>query len=89
MKPRLYYSEQQKEHIQEKAYQFIWNNYVIFAQKYYNSTTLPTWVVYATCVSKNSIVFQDVIFYLLLYKVIRWSSHVSQKSSFLILWFLS
>ena len=31
---------QQKEHIQESAYQYIWNNYEIFAQKYYNSTTL-------------------------------------------------
>ena len=39
-------------------------------------------VVYATCVSKNSVVYQDVIFYLLLYNVTRWSSHIRKKSSF-------
>ena len=39
------------------------------------------WVVYATCVSKNSDVYQDVI-YLLWYKVIRWSSHICKISSF-------
>ena len=43
-----YYSEQQKEQVQEKAYQYIWNNYVIFAKKYI-STTLSMCVVY-TCV---------------------------------------
>ena len=37
----------------------------MFAQKYYNSTNLSMWVVYATCVSKNSVVYQDVIFYFL------------------------
>ena len=38
--------QQQKEHIQEIAYQCIWNNYIIFAQKCYNSTTLSMWIVY-------------------------------------------
>ena len=28
-----YYNEQQREHIQERAYQCIWNNCMIFAQK--------------------------------------------------------
>ena len=37
--------QQQKEHIQEKAYQCLWNNYIIFAQKCYNSTTLSMWLV--------------------------------------------
>ena len=32
--------------------------------------------------SKNSIVFKDVIFYLRWYNVRRWSSHISKKSSF-------
>ena len=32
---------------------------------------------------KNSIVFKDVIFYLRWYNVIRWSSHICKKSSFL------
>ena len=82
-KPWLYYSEQQKQHIQERAYQCIWSNYIMFAQKYYNSTNLWMWVVYATCVSKNSVVYQDVIFHLLWYNVIRWSSHIRKKSSFL------
>ena len=36
-----------------------------------------------TCVSKKSIVSKDLIFYLLWYNVIRWSSHVCKKSSFL------
>ena len=40
MKLWQYYSEQQKELIEERAYQCIWNNYVKFAQKYYNFTTL-------------------------------------------------
>ena len=40
------------------------------------------WVVYATCVSKNSIVSQDVIFYLLWCKVIRWSSHLPKNHIF-------
>ena len=33
--------------------------------------------------SKNSVVYHDVIFYLLWYNVIRWSSHMRKKSSFL------
>ena len=36
-----------------------------------------------TQVSKNSIVFVDVTFYLRWYNVIRWSSHICKKSSFL------
>ena len=43
------------------------------------------WVVYTTYMSKNSIVSEDVIFYLFWYKVIRWSSHIPKKSSFLII----
>ena len=40
---------------------------IIFAQKYYNSTTLSVWVVYTyTCVSKNTIMSKDTIFYLFL-----------------------
>ena len=69
IKLRQDYSEQQKEHIQEKAYQCIWNTYIIFPQKYYNSTTLPMWVVY-THVSKISIVSKDLVFYVHWYKVI-------------------
>ena len=40
---------------------------IIFAQRYYNSATFSIWVVYTTCVSKNSIVSQKVIFYNLWY----------------------
>ena len=36
-------------------------------KKYYNSTTLSICVVYTTHMSKNSIVSQDAIFYLLWY----------------------
>ena len=36
-----------------------------------------------TCMSKNSIVTKDLIFYLLWYGVVRWSSHLFKKSSFL------
>ena len=36
-----------------------------------------------TCVSINSIVPKDLIFYFLWYNVIRWSSHFCKKSSFL------
>ena len=32
-----------------------------------------------TYVSKNAIMFKDTIFYLLLYNVICWSSHIIQK----------
>ena len=35
-----------------------------------------------TCVSKNSIVSKDLIFYLLWCNAIRWSSHICKKSSF-------
>ena len=34
-------------------------------------------------VSKNTVESEDAIFYLLLYNVIRWSSHIYNKSSFL------
>ena len=83
IKPWQYYSEQQKKHIQERAYQCLWNKYITFAQKYHNSTKLSMWIVYATCVSKNSIVYHDVIFYLLWYNMIRSSSHIRKNSSFL------
>ena len=36
-----------------------------------------------TCVSKNTFVSKDAIFYLLWYNVIRWSNHICRKSSFL------
>ena len=35
-----------------------------------------------TCVSKNSTVSKDSIFYLLWHNVIRWSNHICKKSSF-------
>ena len=35
-----------------------------------------------TCVSKNSIVSKDAIFYLLWYNVISWSSHICKKYFF-------
>ena len=57
----------------KSAYQYIWNNYKIFAQKYYGSTTLSIWIVYTKCVSKNSFASEDVIFYLLWYKLLSWS----------------
>ena len=53
MKLWQYYSKQEKEHIQERGYHWIRNNYIIIAQKYYNSTTLSMWVVYKyMCVKK-------------------------------------
>ena len=60
-------------------------SYIIFAQKYYNSTTLSMWVVYTHMLSKNSIASKDLIFYLLWYNVIRWSrtSHICKISYFL------
>ena len=36
-----------------------------------------------TCVSKNSIVSKDMIFYLLWHNVLLWNSHIYKKSSFL------
>ena len=36
-----------------------------------------------TCVSKNSIVSKDLIFCHLWYNLVRWSSHICKKSSFL------
>ena len=36
-----------------------------------------------TCVSKNSVVSKDIIFYLFWYNAIRWNSHICKKSSFL------
>ena len=65
-----------------RVYQCIWDNYVILAQKYHNSTTLSIWVVYAY-ISKNAIVSKDVIFYLLRYNVINWNSHIYKKYLFL------
>ena len=41
------------------------------------------WLFIHTCVSINSIMSKDVIFYLLWYNVIRWSSHICKISSFL------
>ena len=48
----------------KKAYQCIWNNYLIFTQKYYNSTTLSMWVAIHMCVSKNLIMSKDLVLYL-------------------------
>ena len=45
------------------------NNYLIFAQKYYNSTTSSMWVVYTNMCVKNAVVSKDVIFYLFWYNV--------------------
>ena len=54
-----YYSEQQKKHIQERASQCIWNKDLIFAQKYFNSTTLSMRVVYTyMCVWKFNCVYR-------------------------------
>ena len=83
-------SEQHKEDIQERAYQCIWNGYMIFTQKLYNSTTLSMWVVYLcwlfinTKVSKNSVQFKDVIFYFRWNNVIRWSSHICKRFSLIL-----
>ena len=66
-----------------RAYQCIWDNYIIFAQKYYNFTTLSIWVVYTSLVSKSAIVPKYMIFYLLWYNVMRWNGHVYKKSCFL------
>ena len=38
-----------------KAYQCIWNNFIIFAQKYYSFITLSSGLFIDTCVPKNSI----------------------------------
>ena len=46
MKLWWYYSEEEVEHIQERAYQYIWNNYIINTEKYHNFTYLSMWVVY-------------------------------------------
>ena len=54
--------------------------YIYLYYVYYNSTNLSMWVVYTTCVSKNSIL-NYVIFYLE-YNVIRWSSHICKKLLF-------
>ena len=53
--------------------------------KCYNSTTLSMCVVYRTCVSKNSIASQDVIFYLLRYNTISWSSQIKKNLLFSLL----
>ena len=41
-----YYSEQQKVHIQERAYLCIWNSDIVIVQEYYNFTALLIWIVY-------------------------------------------
>ena len=67
-----------------RAYQCIWDNYIILAQKCYNSTTCQCGLLIHKCVSKSAIVSKDAIFYLLLNNVIRWSRHhIYKKSSFL------
>ena len=38
-KTSIILQEAKKEHVQGKAYQCIWKNYIIFAQKYYKFTT--------------------------------------------------
>ena len=55
--------------MQERVYPGIWNNYIIFAQKYYNFTTFSIPLLYTTCVSKNSIFLDMWFFYLFWYKV--------------------
>ena len=41
------------------------------------------WLFIHTSLAKNSVVSKHLIFYLLWYNVIRWSSHICKKSSFL------
>ena len=80
IKLQKYYSEQKKEHIQKKTYQCIWNKHIIFAQKYYNPLLCQCGLFIHTWVSKISIASKDLVFYLLWYNAIRWSSHISKKS---------
>ena len=69
--------------VQERAYQYIWNKYIIFAQKHYNYTTLSQCGLFIhTCVFKNSIVFKDAIFYPLWYDVTQWRRHICKKIFF-------
>ena len=44
-----------------RAHQCIWDNYVTFAQKYYNPITCQYWLFIHTCVPKNAIVSEDAI----------------------------
>ena len=76
----LYYSEQQGKHIQESIsvseISYFHKNFII-PLLYQYGLFIPT------CVSKNTILPKDVIFYLFWYYVIRWSSHIYKKPSFL------
>ena len=72
----------EEEHIQERAYQCIWKNYIIFARKNVIPLLCQCGVFIHTYVSKNSVVSKDVIFYLLWYNTIRWSSHICRNLLF-------
>ena len=73
MKPWWYYSEKQKEHIQEGAYQCIWIKLEITIWYLHKNIIIPLicqcGLFIHTFVSKNSIATKDVIFYLLRYNV--------------------
>ena len=79
----IIFQRAKKEHIQERAYQCIWNNHIMFWQKYYNFTTLSMWVVYKYVVSKNSIVLKDVVLYFHWHDVICWRSYITAKNRLL------
>ena len=68
---------------QPSVYQFIWDNYIIFGQNCYNSTTLCQYGLFIHIyVFKNASLSKATIFYLLWYNVIRWGSHMYKKSLF-------
>ena len=67
-----------------RAYQCIWDNYVILAQIFCQNNPLCQCGLFMhTCVSKDAFVSKDVIFYLLRYNKIYSSSHIYKKYSFL------
>ena len=64
MKLWQYYREQQKEPIQERAYQCIWNNHLDLHKNIIIPLLYQCGLFIHTCVSENSILYKDVIIYL-------------------------
>ena len=64
-----------------RAYQCIWDNYIIFARKILLFLCFVN--IGCLCVSKNAVVSKDEFFYLLSYNMICWFSHIYKKSYFL------
>ena len=73
--------ETKKAHL-ERVYQCVWNYFINIAQNIIIPLLCQCVFFIYTCVSRNSVVFKNVIIYILWLNVMCWSRNICEKSSF-------